>query len=138
MRQVRLEKKWLKKQCFTTLSALFPHSHRLLRMESTWLIFVSLLLAANLLATVLTEGAPTPTTVVTQEPITIPFVKVCRLQSTCTPCRYCFTNSNEVRVYNYTLQLSGLRIHGLRQHHGALDLQFRKDAILRVRHIGLP
>ena len=55
-------------------------------MESTWLILVSLLLAAHLLATVLTEGAPTPTTVVTQEPITIPFVKVryiIRQQSTC-------------------------------------------------------
>lgn len=69
-----------KKKSVSTLSALFPHSHRLLRMESTWFVFVSLLLAANLLATVLTEGAPTPTTrtVVTQEPVTIPFVKVCR------------------------------------------------------------
>lgn len=86
MRQVSPEKKWLKKKCFTTVSTPSPHSHRLLRMESTWLILVSLLLAAHLLATVLTEGAPTPTTVVTQEPITIPFVKVryiIRQQSTC-------------------------------------------------------
>jgi len=56
-------------------------------MEYTWFILISLLLAVNVLATVLTEGAPAgngpstagtvPTTVVTQEPVTIPFVKVC-------------------------------------------------------------